>query len=234
MRVRVVLVGIEGSVNLGFIARTCMNFAVDELYLVNPSADLSEALRYAAKARDYLKRAVVVDSIDDAVKGVDLVVATTSKGYSVGDMLRQSIPLRDFIEGIKGRVDSLAILFGRESTGLTREELGKADLLVTIPANPEYPVLNVSQAVAIVLWELWNIKGFKAENIPPRAGRGDIERVLEIIRIITYRLFSDQGKRNRLLEAWRKIVWRSMPSRDEIRLLEYWFRRALNRITRGG
>ncbi len=233
MKVRVVLVGIEGSMNLGFIARTCMNFNVDELYLVNPKADLQEALIYAAKARDYLRNAVIVDSLDDAVRGVDLVVATTAKGYSVGDVLRQSISLRDFIEEIKGRVDSLAVLFGRESTGLTREELEKADLLVTIPANPEYPVLNVSQAVAVVLWELWNIRGFKPVNVPMRASRGDIEEIIGFIRGITEKLFTDPNKVSRLVEAWRKIIWRSMMSSYEARLLKYWFRRLINRFIQG-
>ncbi|MEM4224812.1 MAG: TrmH family RNA methyltransferase, partial [Desulfurococcaceae archaeon] len=46
MNVRVVLVGVEGAVNLGVIARTCVNFGVKELYLVNPVASIEEALRY--------------------------------------------------------------------------------------------------------------------------------------------------------------------------------------------
>ncbi len=232
MLIRVILVGIEGSVNLGFIARTCVNFAVDELYLVNPSADLNEALNYAAKARDYLRNARIVSSIDEAISDVDIVAATTAKGYSVGDVLRQAISLRDFIEIIKEkRIDKLAILFGRESTGLTREELGKADFLVTIPANPDYPVLNVSQAVAIVLWELWNIREIQPHNVPPRAGREEIDTVIELIKSITMKIFSDQQKIDRLVEVWRKIIWRSMMSSYEARLVTYWLRRLYNRIS---
>ncbi|ADI31169.1 RNA methyltransferase [Staphylothermus hellenicus] len=230
MYVRVVLVGVEGSVNLGFIARTCVNFSVDELYLVKPAADLGEALRYAAKARDYLKKAIIVDDLADAIRDVDLVVATTAKGYSVGDVVRQAVPLKDFADMIRGRVNRLAILFGRESTGLTRKELRYADVLVTIPANPEYPVLNLSQAVAVFLWEIWNIKGIRAENIPPPAEKEEIEFVLKLIHDISSKVLVKDEKVLRIMEIWKKIIYRSRISKYEARLLTYWLRKVLGRL----
>lgn len=230
MYVRVVLVGIEGSVNLGFIARTCVNFGVDDLYLVNPAADLGEAIRYSAKAGEYLRKAVIVNDLLDAVKGVDLVAATTAKGYSVGDVVRQAVPLRDFIEMIKGRVSKLAILFGRESTGLTREELGYADVLVTIPANPEYPVLNVSQAVAVVLWEVWNIRGIQADNVPPAADREEIELILRLMRSISEKTLINEEKVGRVMEIWKKVVHRSRLSKYEAKLINYWLRKILGKL----
>ncbi len=230
MFVRVVLVGIEGAVNLGFIARTCVNFNVDELYLVNPRASIMEALRYSAKASNYLLSAKIVPDLTDAIRGVDLIVATTAKGYSVGDVIRQAIPLRDFIGLIRGRVKRLAILFGRESTGLTREELSVADVLVTIPANPEYPVLNISQAVAIVLWELWNARGFRAENIPPPAKRDELYRLLGLFEEVSHRTIINEDKVRRVMEIWKKIIFRSRLSIYEVRLIEYWIRKILSRI----
>ncbi|MCD6300999.1 MAG: RNA methyltransferase [Staphylothermus sp.] len=230
MIIRVVLVGIEGAVNLGFIARTCVNFGVDELYIVKPVADLNEALRYAAKASDFLARARVVDDLSEALKDSDLVAATTAKGYSVGDVVRQAIPLRDFVEMISGRVNRLSVLFGRESTGLTREELSKADILVTIPANPEYPVLNVSQAVAIVLWELWNIRQLQASNIPPVANREDIEFILELINRISKKVLGVDEKVERLAEIWKKVLYRSRLSAYEARLITYWLRKIENKL----
>jgi tRNA/rRNA methyltransferase len=228
--VRVVLVGIEGAVNLGFIARTCMNFGVDELYLVNPRASIMEALRYSAKASNYLLSARIVSDLTDAIQGVDLVAATTAKGYSVGDVIRQAIPLKDFIELIRGRVERLAILFGRESTGLTREELRVADVLVTIPANPKYPVLNISQAVAIILWELWNIRGFRAENIPPPAGRDELYKLLSLFEEVSRRTIINEDKIRRVMEIWKKIILRSRLSIYEVKLVEYWIRKILSRI----
>jgi tRNA/rRNA methyltransferase len=228
--VRVVLIGIEGAVNLGFIARTCMNFNVNELYLVNPRASITEALRYSAKASNYLLNAKIVSDLMNAIQDVDLVVATTAKGYSVGDVIRQAIPLRDFIGLIRGRIEKLAILFGRESTGLTREELSVADILVTIPANPEYPVLNISQAVAIVLWELWNIRGFKAENIPPPATRDELYKLLGLFEEVSRRAIINEEKVRRVMEIWKKIILRSRLSAYEVKLVEYWIRKILGKI----
>ncbi len=231
MHVRVVLVGVEGSINLGFIARTCVNFAVEELYLVKPRADLEEAKRYAAKAVDMLDKAVVVNDLEEAISGVDLVVATTAKGYSRGDVLRQAIPIRGFVELLRGKNVKLAVLFGRESTGLTRSELEKADFLITIPANPTYPVLNLSQAVAIILWELWNIRRVTASNIPPPADRRSVEELLNLIKKASILVLGHEEKVRRVCEIWRKVLWRAQLSSYEVRLLYYWMQRVLSRLS---
>jgi len=232
LKIRVVLVGVEGPVNLGFIARTCVNFGVDELFLVNPRADLEEALIYSAKAKDFLRRAVIVNDLGKAIEDVDLSVATTAKGYSRGDALRQSIDLVSFTEILREQpVDKLALIFGRESTGLTREELGRADYLVTIPANPEYPVLNLSQSVAVFLWELWKIRGLEASNVPPRASREEIELLQRIINEITAHVIGDEEKRRRVYMVVTRIIMRARPTRYDARMLTYWFRRILNKIS---
>lgn len=232
MRVRVVLVGVEGSVNLGLVARTCVNFGVDELYLVSPIASIDEAFLYAARAREYLARARIVDSIDEAIAGSDLVVATTGKGYSRGDYVRQAIDLRSFVNLLKELgLGLVTVLFGRESTGLTRGELLKADYLVTIPANPDYPILNLSQAVAIVLYELWLLKSSGlSSNVAPRAPRSEIESISMLYSELVDRVISDPGKALRIKRVIVRILYRSMPSVYEARLLKYFVRRVLRRI----
>ncbi len=232
MKIRVVLVGIEGSVNLGFIARTCVNFGVDELFLVNPRADFDEALIYSAKAKDFLRRAVIINDLVKALEDVDLGVATTAKGYSRGDALRQAIDIASFTEILRERpVESLALVFGRESTGLKREELKQTDYLVTIPANPEYPVLNLSQSVAIFLWELWKIRGIQATNIPPQASPDELLLLERIIGEITERVIGDEEKRRRVYMVVMRVLRRARPTRYDARMLTYWFRRVLNKIS---
>jgi len=232
MIIRFILVGIEGAYNLGVIARTLVNFNIDELYIVNPSVDLNEALNYAAKGRDYLSRAIIVNDIDEAIKESDLVVATSGKGYSEGDVLRQAISVEDFINLIqRRRVDRLAVMFGRESVGLTRDELSKADILVTIPANPSYPILNVSQAVAIFAWELWKIRGIQPENIPPRASRKDIDMIIEVLDNISKQVFTTSDKVARLNRVWKNTLYKASLSAYESRLLLYWARRVYRKIS---
>ncbi len=231
MHVRVVLVEIEGPVNLGFIARTCMNFEVDELFLVSPKADLNEARRFAARAGEVIDKAVIVDTIKEAINGVDLVAATTAKGYGRSDVLRQAISIRKFIDILRSRGNvRLALLFGRESTGLTRRELGMADFLVTIPASPRYPVLNISHAVAIFLWELWILRGLHAENVPPPPDRRVIEEILSLIRETSKTVMGGGDKAERVFEVWRKVIWRAGMTQYESRLIKYWLQKVNQRL----
>jgi len=154
--IRLVIVEPEGSYNVGFIARLAKNFLVDELYIVNPKCNLEESKQFSAKGIEFLERAKIVPTFDEAIKGVDLKIATSSIADNKGDILRKSIRPWDLPRLIEGK--KVALIFGRESVGLTREEIAKSDLLLFIPANPEYPVLNLSHAVAIVLYEIWRSK----------------------------------------------------------------------------
>ncbi|AFL65940.1 RNA methyltransferase [Desulfurococcus amylolyticus] len=228
---RIVLVGIEGPVNLGVIARTCVNFNVDELYIVKPIASIEEALNYAARGRDFLLKARVTDSLEEAIKGVDLVVATSDEGYSAGDMLRQAVDLNGFAEKIFPRTRSVAILFGRESTGLTREEISKADVLVTIPANPSYPALNISQAVAIVLWELWKQRSITATNIPPLASKETLRQLLDLTVEISKLVMTTEDKITRSRILWRRILGKALLTEKEAALLRYWLQRVRRHIS---
>ncbi|MCY0868502.1 MAG: RNA methyltransferase [Desulfurococcus sp.] len=228
--IRVVLVGIEGSVNLGVIARTCVNFNVDELYLVNPVASVQEALVYAAKARDFLSKAVVTTRLEDALRNVDLVVATSDEGFSERDMLRQSLSLEEFARSVYPKAKSVAILFGRESTGLTREELSKADILVTIPANPAYPTLNVSQAVAVVLWELWRQRRLQATNVPRTASRSMLAELVELATDVSRLVMSSEEKIERSRLLWKRMLSKSLLTEKEASLLKYWLYRVKRRL----
>lgn len=230
VEVRIVLVGIEGPVNLGVIARTCMNFGVKELYLVNPVANIEEAMKYAARGRELLSKAIVVESLEEAINGVDVSVATSAIGYSEGDILRQAMRIEDFVKVVLPRVKKVAVIFGRESTGLTREELAKADFLVTIPADPDYPVLNVSQSVAIFLWEIWKAKGVEPRNIPPRASKEELAKVVETLKYITEQAVSTADKRNRCLAVISRIIARARPSVYEAKVLYYWSKRVARMI----
>jgi len=123
------------------------------------------------------------------------------------------------------------LVFGRESTGLTREELAKLDFLVSIPANPEYPVLNVSQAVAIFLWEIWKKQGVKPLNIPPRATRDDIDKITSLLGEITSIVVSSRDKVDRCSRVLRRVIYRSMLSNYEARVILYWARRTLRKLS---
>ncbi len=213
--VRLVLVGTEGEINLGFIARLAANFMADEVYLVNPQVDpfSSEVRRFAAHGEYMVDRFRVVGSLDEALRGVDLAACTSARVGQKSDVLRHPVSAREFAQEIAPRYNSIAVVFGRESVGLTREEIAKCHLLIHIPANPEYPVLNLSHAVAIVLYELWLAK----QGSRPLQEQADTETLSRIERLIERAAYTvlDRDRASRAVIAARHLLRRCPPTRGE-------------------
>jgi len=238
VRVRLVLVGTEGEINLGFIARLAANFAVDEVYLVNPAVEpfSDEVRRFAAQGSYMVERFRVVDSLDEALRGVDVAACTSARVGQRSDVLRHSVTARRFAEEVAPRYRSVAVVFGRESVGLTRSEIARCHLLVTIPANPEYPVLNLSHAVAIVLYELWlaRSKG-QGHVVVEESGAEQLERIYRLLEAPIERLV-DKERWTQVKAAVRHLLWRCKPTAGEAAAL-YTLAKKLNKFLetcRGG
>lgn len=149
-KLRVVLVEPEYEQNIGYCARVMKNFGFSDLWVVKPETKIGkEAIMYAKHAREVLERAKIVKSLKEATRG-HLVVGTTAVTPSGRDITRISIHPRE-IKNIKERI---ALLVGREGTGLSKEELRQCDIVVRIPTDKKYPTLNISHALAIILYEL--------------------------------------------------------------------------------
>lgn len=155
--VRIIIVGPKFEGNVGAIARSMANFGLDDLVLVNPCPIGDDAYRRAKHGSDILDNANVVSTIREAVEGCGLVVGTSGViTYGDKNCTRVPLPLKDFAEKVKDYDEGIAVLFGREDIGLLQEELEKCDLLVTIPADEQYPILNLSHAATIVMYELFD------------------------------------------------------------------------------
>ena len=160
MKTKVILVEPENSGNLGAVARAMKNFRCRELILVNPKADPlnDEAKARAMRGLSVLRKARVVKTLEEALAEVDLAVATSARTQDSMRILRSPLPVRDFVAR-HARTDSVyGLVFGCERIGLTNEQLKKCDLTITIPSDRRYPTLNLSHAVAIVLYELSQAK----------------------------------------------------------------------------
>ncbi len=150
---RIVLVEPIYEFNIGMVARAMKNFGFNELYIVKPKSLGEEARKYASHAVDILEQAKIVETLNEALNDVDLSIATT--GVIGGDynVLRIAVPIQELNKLTKynGKV---AIVFGREDHGLSNEEIAMCDILATIPTSKEYPVMNLSHAVTVVLYEI--------------------------------------------------------------------------------
>jgi len=151
----VVLVEPSGPINIGSVARLCKNFSVHELRLVSPKCDYlnQEAKRMAVRGVNILKKAIVYEDLNSALSDCSRIIATCGRTEH-GD-----IPLNSNKDALcwalkSKREETIALVFGREDRGLSNEELLKANKVISLNTSGDYPSLNLSHAVAIILHEL--------------------------------------------------------------------------------
>ena len=152
----VVLVGPENPGNVGFVTRTLANFGVQELRLVGEDHRQDQfAQMFSVHAHKILDNAVVFDDLGSALDDIDLAWAATARAGRNHSVTRALVPLAELPDpnSLEGRI---ALIFGRESTGLFNEEIELCDLAFTIPASKEYPSINLSHAVSVVLYHLFS------------------------------------------------------------------------------
>jgi len=233
---RVVLVEPEKSLNVGMIARAMKNFGFRDLLLVNPVFEsFDRAYAAAMRARDVLESCRIVVSLEEALEGCDLSVGTTAKPGGPTSIARRAVPLREFVESLRWS-GTVALVFGRESTGLTNEELASCDVVVTIPAHEEYPTLNLSNAVAVTLYEFYmKLRGGGPYERP--VARETREVMLKYLEEISRLVGLPPHRRERTVGLVRRIVERSFPcgvTEGEARYLLALLSRTAEALRRGG
>ncbi|MCE8021144.1 RNA methyltransferase [Halomonas sp. MCCC 1A11036] len=163
--IRIVLVQTYHPGNIGASARAMKTMGLTDLVLVNPRCyPDSEASRLAAGAEDVVDGARVVTSLEEAVADCVQVVGASAR--------LRSLPLPHFDEPeamarelvSRATDDPVALVFGRERFGLTNDEIRCCSHQVSIPANPDYGILNLSQAVQVLAYET-----FKAWRLRPES-----------------------------------------------------------------
>ncbi|MGI0482929.1 RNA methyltransferase [Geminocystis sp. CENA526] len=155
-QVKIILVEPAGERNIGSIARVMRNMALNRLTIVKPRCDhLSESARImAVHGVEVLEKAEIVDSLPQALQGCKRSIATTSRQrdiHTVFETPRQAIPW------LKAENITSALIFGPEDRGLSNQELSYAQRFICIPSNPEYPSLNLAQAVGVCAYELYQV-----------------------------------------------------------------------------
>lgn len=227
---RVVLVEPQHSGNIGAVARAMKNMALSHLVLVRPADPLAmEARMMAMHAFDILQQARVVASLAEAVADAGYVVGTTRR---LGKTRQAHLSPRAMAPLLLelASANPVALVFGREDTGLTNVELQQCHELITIPAHPQFGSLNLAQAVLLVCYEL-----YLASVAEPRPAPRKLATVTELERLYTRlqqllhrvgflhgsnpdrmmgyfrRFFARQGLRSRdvkiLLGVLRQIEW---------------------------
>jgi tRNA (cytidine32/uridine32-2'-O)-methyltransferase len=152
--IRIVLVATSHPGNIGSTARAMKTMGLNSLYLVRPKSFPDyKAKEMAAGADDILEQAVVTHTLEEALSGCQLILATSARprGLSLPGLIPASSA--DLVSEQSDNTQ-VAIVFGREHAGLTNEELLKCHYHIHIPSNPDYSSLNLAQAVQIVAYEM--------------------------------------------------------------------------------
>lgn len=159
-QIQIVLVEPTHPGNIGAVARSMKTMGLSNLFLVNPKKfPHYEASKRSAGAESVLDGACVVPTLDEALQGCTLVLGTSVRDREVtwptydprvtAERLVRHLCLADSTQSAK-----VAILFGRESSGLTNDEMDLCHSQIRIPANDEYSSLNLASAVQIITYEL--------------------------------------------------------------------------------
>ncbi len=225
----VILVGPKFQGNIGLIARLMKNFGLSDLRLVDSPELRPQAWKRAMHAQDILEAARSFKTLDEALKDIDYVVGTSGISSKHDKKhLRNFLRPREFASRIRRISGRVGLLFGRENYGLSVEELTKCDLLVHIPTSPEYPILNISHAVAIVLYELFQPQA--RVHVPQKASGFEKEVVnrhfSELLGAIAYA----PHKRANTEIMFRRILGRAVLSEWEFFTLMGVLSKAISKV----
>ena len=154
-QVKIILIETSNSGNIGSTLRAMKTMGFGNLCLVNPKKFPSEEVTaLAANASDLINTVEVVNNLEEALDGCNLVVGTSSRDRKVPWPNESIISASPKIIAEADKDNTVAILFGREDRGLTNDELQRCNLHVHIPANEDYPVLNVAMSVQVICYQL--------------------------------------------------------------------------------
>ncbi|MHA2360224.1 MAG: RNA methyltransferase [Candidatus Thorarchaeota archaeon] len=165
----VVLVDPENPGNVGFVTRALANFGVQELRIVGEDPREEQyAQMFSVHAHDILENARIFDDLESALSDIDVAWAATARSGRNHSVTRALVPLAELPDpnSLSGQI---ALVFGRESTGLFNDEIALCDLAFTVPASKEYPSLNLSHAVSVVLYHLFSKYAPKEPRKPSEA-----------------------------------------------------------------
>ena len=221
--ITVVLVEPENPGNIGAIARSMKNFDFNSLVLISPKTDhlCEEAKNRAKHAQEVLEKARVAGK--EILEEFDYVIGTTSKIGKDYNMRR--CPVNP--EELASQVDvskKIALLIGREGHGLYNDEIEKCDFVVAIPSSKEYPALNISHAVTIIIYELYKISGNKKidEHIDS-IGKEEKEQIEKMINAILDDMeFRTPEEKETQRILWKRLIGKSfMTNREAMALMGF-------------
>jgi TrmH family RNA methyltransferase len=223
VNIRVVLARPRYPGNVGAAVRVAANFSVGEVVLVEPACPLDDEPEFVRMAMGGEKLVTIAHSptLAQAVADCQLVIATTSTRNRDRRAIHTPAEARWRVD--EAGAQAVALVFGPERGGLSREELRSCHMVVNVPTNPAFPVLNVAQAVGIVLAALSEDGSGVAPPLDPMDQAATHEEFSAAIAHLEEVLLSsgylDPHNPARVTDQFRRWLGRAAPTRRELALL---------------
>jgi tRNA (cytidine32/uridine32-2'-O)-methyltransferase len=221
--VRIILIGTSHPGNIGSAARAMKTMGMTDLVLIDPECEVDgKSVALSAGASDVLKNHKVYKTLDEGIADCGLVIGASARARTL------DWPMLDPREmGIKvaseGKKHKVALVFGRENSGLSNDELQKCHFHVFIPANPDYSSLNLAMAVQTLSYEV-RMSFLASESYPevieeyPRAS--DFENMLEHLEKTLFDIgFIVPAHPGLVMDKLRRLFNRARPEINELRML---------------
>jgi tRNA/rRNA methyltransferase len=187
MNIAFILVEPAVPENVGAAARAIKTMGFTDLRLVNPCDYLNTKAKMLAHAsHDILENAKVFSSLAEAVTDLDFVVATSAKQRWVKLDIIPSNNLLEFLNDKEDTISKIGIVFGREESGLTNDEINLCNRVSTIPLASLYPSINLAQTVMIYAYSLSSLiqnNKINKDSINPESFKSLQQKVSEILNI---------------------------------------------------
>ena len=225
--IRIVLVNTSHPGNIGGVARAMKNMGLSQLYLVAPRDYPHEQAQWrAASAKDILDAAVVVPTLEDAIRDCQFVVGTSARERRIPWPLLDARQCAEQMAQASER-EQVAVLFGREDRGLTNDELQVCNLHLNIPTSGAYSSLNLAMAVQIVAYELNMVISSSSLTVSkteqwdsPFASQGDMEHFYKHLEETLIDVeFLDPAAPRQLMSRLRRLYSRIRLDEMELNIL---------------
>ncbi|HGH6007310.1 TPA: tRNA (cytosine(32)/uridine(32)-2'-O)-methyltransferase TrmJ [Vibrio cholerae] len=225
-RVKVVLVGTTHSGNIGSAARAMKVMGLSQMVLVDPQCQVdAQAIALAAGASEIALNAQIYPTLEAAVADCGLVVGTSARSRTLEWPM---LDPRECGEKLISEANqhSVAMVFGRERTGLTNEELQLCHYHVCVPANPEYSSLNLAMAVQLLSYEVrmaylalqQSSRSSTLQEEYPR--HQELERFYaHLEQVIMQTEFISAQQPGQVMNKLRRMFTRARPEAQEINIL---------------
>lgn len=227
-RLRFVLVGTSHPGNVGAAARAIKTMGFRQLVLVDPRfpdvLSHEEAIAFASGAQDVLQQARIAASFDEAIEGCNFAAAVSARLREFSPPVTAPRPLaRRLAEDERL---TAAVVFGSERYGLPNEVIARCNVLINIPANPEYSSLNLAQAVQLLAWEARQAACGDDVPVQPIGFQGEAAELAEVEGMFQHLEqalvaidFLDPRNPKKLMPRLRRLFSRSQLEKEEVNIL---------------